>query len=100
MHRCQSHNNVTIRLPSERWGHITQNHPELAGYLYNVLETIENPDEIRSGNAGALIATRSIESGKVLVVVYKEVSHDDGFVITAFLTRELKWLSKKSKLWP
>ena len=31
MHTVQSHNNVPIRLSPERWGHISQNHPELAG---------------------------------------------------------------------
>ena len=35
-----------------------------------------------------------------VVITKKETSPDDGFVITAFFTRELKWLQKKAKIWP
>ncbi len=32
---------------------------------------------------------REIEKGKYIVVVYKEVSSSDGFIITAFLRRRM-----------
>jgi len=32
--------------------------------------------------------------------VYKEISHDDGFVITAFLTKRIKQIERRMKLWP
>ena len=100
MHQARSQFGVPIRLTSERWEHISQNHPEVAGYLYDVLATLETPEEIRAGTHDARIAIRDVQPGKVLAVVYKETSPDDGFVITAFFTRELKWLQKKAKIWP
>jgi len=39
-------NNVPIRLTKERWFHITEDHSEMAGYYYEVLETVENPDSV------------------------------------------------------
>jgi len=47
-----------------------------------------------------LLATREIEPGKHLIVVYKELDNEDGFIITAFLTRKIKQLERRVKLWP
>lgn len=44
-----SKNNVPIRLTRERWFHITEEHSEIAGYYYDVLETIEDPEVIYEG---------------------------------------------------
>jgi hypothetical protein len=41
-HTAKSINGVTIRLPDERWVHITEEHAEMAGYLYDVLETVQD----------------------------------------------------------
>jgi hypothetical protein len=95
-----SKNGVLIRLPDERWVHITEEHSELAGHLFDVLETVEQPDSIYEGSLGALLAVRSFEAGKHLVVVYRGVSTADGFVITAFLTRRLGQIARRKKLWP
>ena len=46
-----------------------------------------------------LLALREWESGKWLVVVYREFS-DDGFVITAFFTRRVRALEKRTRVWP
>jgi hypothetical protein len=35
-----------------------------------------------------------------MVVVYKEIRQEDGFVITAFLTRRAKQIERRTKLWP
>ena len=32
-HTAKSINGITIRLPDERWIHITEEHSEMAGYL-------------------------------------------------------------------
>ena len=40
-----------------------------------------------------------IEPSKWLVVVYRE-SGDDGFIITAFMTRRAQTLSRRQQLWP
>ncbi|WP_339374393.1 hypothetical protein [Picosynechococcus sp. PCC 8807] len=45
------------------------------------------------------MAIREMEAGKVLVVIYKEKRPDDGFVITAFLTRRLNSLNQRIEVW-
>jgi hypothetical protein len=99
MNTVKSVNGITIRLPDERWIHITEEHSEMAGYLYDVLETIHKPLAIFAGNSGELLATREIETGKYIVVVYRENNNEDGFVITAFLTRRWKQLERRKKIW-
>jgi len=94
-----SKNGLPIRLTDERWAHITEEHAELAGFRYDVLEAIANPERIVAGNAGELLAMRTQPDGKVLVVVYREISND-GFVITAFLTRRAASLNRRTQLWP
>ncbi len=96
---ARSKNNVPIRLPGERWFHITEEHSEMAGYYFEVLEAIEDPEVIYEGNAGESLAVREIEHGKFLVVVYRETSANDGFVITAFLTRRKRQLERRRVLW-
>ena len=99
MYKAKSVNGVTIRLPDERWVHITEEHAEMAGYLYDTLETVQEPLAIFEGNSGELIAAREVESGKYIVAVYRELDRDDGFVITAFLTRRWKQLERRKKIW-
>jgi hypothetical protein len=99
MRTVKSINKVTIRLPDERWIHITEEHAEMAGYLYDVLETIQEPLAIFEGNTGELLAAREVETGKYIIVVYREVSDEDGFVITAFLTKRWKQIKRRKKLW-
>lgn len=84
-------NNVPIRLTYERWYHITENHDDLASYYYDVLEAVENPEFVMQGNSGTLKAARNISKRKWLVVIYRELSKEDGFIITAY------FLSKKPK---
>ena len=100
MEVIQSKNNVTIRLTEERWFHITEEHSELAGYYFEVLETIETPEEIYQGMTGEYIAIKEIEENKYIVVIYKEIDKKDGFIITAFLTRKKKQFERRIKVWP
>jgi len=79
-----SKNSVPIRLTHERWYHIIENHDDLASYFFEVLETVENPEFIIKGNKGTLKATKNIGKDKWLVVVYREITKIDGFVITAY----------------
>jgi len=96
----KSKNGVLIRLTEERWFHITEEHSEMAGYYFEVLETLQEPGVIYKGNAGELLATKEIEPGKYLVVVHKEISKDEGFVITAFLTKRVKQIERRIRIWP
>jgi hypothetical protein len=77
-------NNVPIRLTYERWFHITENHDDLSSYYFEVLETVEFPELIARGNKGALKAVKSMSKNNWLVVVYREISKNDGFIITAY----------------
>jgi len=56
----------------------------LVSYFHEVLDTIEKPYLVVRGNKGTLKATKNIGRGKWLVVIYKELSKHDGFVITAY----------------
>ena len=80
---------VPIRLTEERWFHIVENHDDLAGYYDKVLEIVEEPDLISQGYNGALIAVRAFGRRKYLAVVYRELSRNDGFVITAYFTSQI-----------
>jgi len=95
----KSKNGVPVRLTEERWIHITEEHSEMAGYYFDVLETVEEPEAIYGGKMGECIAVREIETGKYIVVVYRELGKEDGFVITAFLTRRRKQLERRRKIW-
>jgi hypothetical protein len=56
-----------------------------------VLETLVEPDMIRMGDFGELLAvkfyTETPMGEKFLIVAYREVSAEDGFVLTAYLAR-------------
>jgi len=94
----KSVNNIPLRLTDERWSHITEEHTELAGYKYQVLEAVSRPDFIVRGRTEELIAVKEVESGKHIVVVYKEANRD-GFVITAFLTRRVGKIKEREIIW-
>ena len=57
-----------------------------------VLQTITEPQLIQQGDFGELIAVRFYEEtpliSKYLIAVYKEVSKEDGFLITAYFTNQ------------
>jgi len=67
---AKSKNNVPIRLTEERWFHLTEEHSEMAGYYFEVLEVVEEPEAIYEGKTGEYIAVREIEKGKYIVVIY------------------------------
>ena len=85
-----SRNRVPVRLTEERWQHIVRRHPEMDGQREQVLETLAEPGMIQQGDFGELLAIRFYPetplTRKFLVVVYWEVSPDDGFILTAYLT--------------
>lgn len=86
----RSRNGVPIRLTDERWQHIARRHPEMADQRDRVLETVTDPEWIQQGDYGELLAIRSYAqtplTSKYLVVVYREVRDDDGFILTAYFT--------------
>lgn len=96
MEIADSVNGVPIRLTDERWEHIVERHPDMAGYYDDCLDVIENPDLVLRGQRGALIAVRGYGRKGYLAVFYKEVSDQDGFVLTAhFVPR----ISRRQIVW-
>jgi hypothetical protein len=87
---------VPIRLTTERWFHIVENHDDMAGYYDDVLEIIENPDLVLRGYGGSLIAIRGYGRGRYLAVIYRQVSAEEGFVITAYFTSKI---DRKKAVW-
>lgn len=90
---------LPIRLTSERWAHIVEEHNELAGMRLEVLETVSDPGLIVSGSAGELLALHEQAPGRWLVVVYRELEND-GFVITAYLTSRIETMTRRRQIWP
>jgi len=93
---------VPIRIGTERWAHIALGHPEMAEELGRAAETIEAPDYVLDGDSGTLMAVRFYErtpvTRKHCVVVYRQTSATDGFVITAYFAASTSgW---RSLAWP
>lgn len=94
-----SRHGARVRLPAERWAHILAGHPELDAQRGDVLSTVAEPDEIRAGRDGALLAIRAVGPARWIAVVYRELDAD-GFVVTAMLTSRYAWIARRSRLWP
>ena len=92
---------VPIRLTSERMSHIVKGHPEMEGKEAEILQAINAPDLVQQGDSGSLLAIKKFDKtpvtdNKYLVAAYKESSSEDGFVLTAYYSSELK---RRSELW-
>jgi hypothetical protein len=87
-------NNVPIRLTDERWEHIVDRKPNMASFIETVLDAVEDPEYILRGYKGTLIAVVHLGERSYLNVVYRELSHTDGFIITARIEPQLN----KSKI--
>ena len=74
---------------------------DLAGYYYDVLEAVSNPTWVLSGDEDdELWAVKLISKRKAFLVIYRESKEDnDGFIITAFLTKRWKQLERRKKIW-
>jgi len=99
---ANSKNNRLIRLTDERLNHIMINHPETKNCISWMIETIENPDLIITGDFGELLAVKlydktPVTQDKYLVVVYKETSELDGFILTAYFSRSIN--KKRRIIW-
>jgi hypothetical protein len=90
MDRATSKNNVPIRLTDERWTHFVENHDDLAGHQDNVLAAVAEPDVIIEGYGGALVALKKMTRKRFLVVVYKETTPRDGFIVTPYHSKKIK----------
>lgn len=87
---------VPIRLTAERWLHIVENHDDVAGYHEDVLAAVEDPELILPGHHGSRIAVRNDGRRRYLCVIYRQLSSDDGFIMTAYFTDSV---DRKKALW-
>ena len=99
---ANSKNNRLIRLTDERIRHISKNHPETKDCINWIHATIENPDFIIAGDFGELLTLKlydktPVTNDKYLVVVYKETSNLDGFILTAYFSRSIN--KKRPIVW-
>ena len=97
----RSHNGVPVRLTEERWQHITSRHPEMNEQRDRALETLVGPDMIQEGDFGELLAVRFYAetplTSKYLVVAYREVNAEDGFILTSYLSS--RPLARRRVIW-
>lgn len=98
MQAIKSVNGVPIRLTNERWFHIVENHDEVAGLAFEVLETVAKPDLVVAGWNGELLAVKKLNI-KYFIVVYREINKKDGFIITAFLTSKINQIKRRGIVW-
>ncbi len=88
MDTAESVDGIPIRLTAERWFHIVENHDDMAGYYDDVLSVIENPDIILRGHGASFIAVKNYGHQRYLHVVYRQLSGNDGFIVTAYFSRK------------
>ena len=79
-----SKNGAVIRLTHERWNHILDARPYLRGYEDDMLDAIADPQLILRAAGGVLVSVVSFGRRGFLHVIYKEVTRNDGFIITAY----------------
>jgi hypothetical protein len=90
-----------VRLTDERIAHILK-HPEMAGMEAKIVRVLEAPSEVRLSRFDESVQLfyeyylRTGVGGKWLCVVVK-YPPDDGFVVTAYLTDQLK---AGETIWP
>lgn len=95
-----SKNNVLIRLTEERWNHIISSHLEINPSEYKIImEAVKNPDFILQGDTGELLAVKKKPRKKIWIVVPYKESENDGFILTAYLTTDSRWLFGREIIW-
>jgi len=89
-------NRVPIRLTEERWSHIVDAHDDMIEYYDDCLRAIEQPDFVLHGMRATLSAVKSYGRSRYLMVTYREISKDDGFIITAYFVRRI---NRRNIIW-
>jgi hypothetical protein len=96
MDSAPSVNGVRFRLTDERWRHIVDAHDEMAGYYDDCLQVIQSPDLVLAGYRGSLKAVKGYGRNRFLVVIYRELSASDGFVVPAYFTMRI---NRRNVVW-
>lgn len=91
----------SVRLTDERMAHILQ-HPEMVGMEAEMTRVLQAPAEVRVSRSDHTVElfyeyyAKTRVGGKWLCVVVK-YAPDEGFVVTAYLTDQLK---AGERIWP
>lgn len=100
---AKSKNGVPVRLTEERREHIVASHEDMDNNTDLLLKTIEDPDMILKGVSNELRATKFFQKthlgSRYLVVAYKELNIEDGFIITAYKTSKIDKIVKRGIIW-
>jgi len=96
-----SKNGISIRLTQERWSHIITSHLEIKSQdLKTIISVVENPEFILKGDLDELLAIKKKAGSKSwFVIPYKEIGESDGFILTAYLTTDIRWLFQRKVIW-
>ena len=90
---AKSKNGASIRLTEKQWEHIIAARPELGNFMKEIMNAVEQPDELFEPQIRVkpqLHAVKRVETlskfglSQNIVVVYRETSFQEGFIITAF----------------
>ncbi len=90
---AKSKSGAQIRLTEKEWKHIITTRPQLEEFQEEVLRSVENPDEVYTPPSivkPQLHAVKRFERlgdvglGENLVVVYRELTPRERFIITVF----------------
>lgn len=100
-------NGVPIRLSKERWLHVIEHHEELEPFQREIVLTIADPDlvylspvSLKPSYAAVKSIPKLVEAGlaRNLIVHYREVSHSDGFILTALVMSDER-VERRFRLW-
>lgn len=89
----RSKNGALIRLTLKQWEHIVTARPELGDFMKEVLSAVEQPDEVLEPPQRVKPQLHAVKRfrrlsdvglSQNLVVVYRETTLLEGFIITAF----------------
>jgi hypothetical protein len=77
---------ATIRLPRERWNHITKEHPIMHGHQAELVDALQHPEDnviYRDSDFSLRAFKWSPRALRHIMVVYRE-NNGKGFVITCY----------------
>lgn len=73
------------------------------GNILELIKTTEDPDTITKGVTDELRCVKFFPNThlgpKYLIVAYKELSPNDGFIITAYKTSRIRKLANRETIW-
>lgn len=84
-----------IRLTKERWEHINKEHSEIAPYLEEIKEALQNPLKIQPYESDEKVKyyyryLKHRESPSKYLLVIVKYLNGEGFIITAYFVRHIK----------